>query len=312
MDSLDQKILLELMQNSRIPITQLAKKLKRSREVINYRISQLIKDKIILNFVTEINIENLGFTGAAVFIKIRERRIKEFKDYLDKCKFVSWMSELSGVWNFGLSIYGKNNNEIDERFLEFYNIFKEDIIDHRFVLHKKSNFFYEKYFRTQNPKSIKRINKEVKLDNKDKAILKNLMNNSRLDSVTLSKLIGLTPQSIAQRIKNLEKSNIIEKYSLFIDISKINLLQYSIFIENNNTLERKKLIQYLTLHQNISFIAEYIGDPFLEFGVAINNPYLLRPILQEIEQSFPENKIIEVSLFQKEFISIGPPLCVFE
>ncbi len=44
----------------------------------------------------------------------------------------------------------------------------------------------------------------------------------------------------------------------------------------------------------------------------MKNPYDLREILEDIEEAFPNNRIIEISLFQKEFVSIGPPACVFE
>jgi hypothetical protein len=39
---------------------------------------------------------------------------------------------------------------------------------------------------------------------------------------------------------------------------------------------------------------------------------MLRERLHEIEQHFPNNRVIEVSLFQKEFVSVGLPDCVFE
>ena len=145
MDKLDKKILLELIKNSRTPLTALPKKLNSSREVITYRVNKLKKEGIIINFTTEINVEKLGFIGAAVFISIKTKKEKEFKDFLEKCEFISWVAELSGVWNFGLSIYGKTNEEIDKKFQKIYETFKEYIIDYRFTLHRKSFFFYEKY-----------------------------------------------------------------------------------------------------------------------------------------------------------------------
>ena len=100
MDILDQKILLELMKNSRIPLTKLAKKLKRSREMLLYRIERLKENRIIIDFVTEINLEKLGFIGAAVFLTIKSKADKKFKEYLIKSPFVSWVAEHSGIWCF--------------------------------------------------------------------------------------------------------------------------------------------------------------------------------------------------------------------
>ena len=146
MDKKDKDIIRILMQNSRTPITQLAKKIKISREVATYRLNRLKKEGIILDFVTEINIQKMGFIGSAVFVNIKSTRQKEFKKFLADTSFVSWVAELSGVWSFGFSIIGRTNEELDQKFSIIYHTFKDAILDHRFILHKKSTFFYQKYF----------------------------------------------------------------------------------------------------------------------------------------------------------------------
>jgi len=178
-------------------------------------------------------------------------------------------------------------------------------------LHKQSLFFYEKYF-NEITKNKKVLSKSFKIDAKDKLLLKELVKNSRVDCVSLSKKVNLTAPAVAQRIKLLESSGIIQKYSLFIDISKLNLFQYSVFIENKYLEERLKLISALSSHKSVSFIAEYTGNPLIEFGIFVNDPYEFRKVLQGIEEVFPNNQIIEVSMFQKEFVSIGAPDCVFD
>lgn len=314
MDKIDTKLLLALMKNARMPVTALAKRLAISREVATYRLKKLKREGIILDFVTEIDIGKLGYTGAAVFVNVKTRRESEFKQFLSTCGFVSWVAELAGVWSFGLSLYGKTNEELDEKFLILYNKFKEDITDHRFTLHRRSLYFYEKYFGIVLPlESIAQKKfKKYTIDQKDKMILQELVKNARVDSITLSKIIPLTAPAIRQRIKQLEQTGFIKKYSIFVDLSKLHLFQYSIFIINKNIDGRAKLLTYLSQHPKVSFIAEYVGDPFMEFGLIVENPHNLRVILQEIEESFPDNRIIEVSLFQKEFVSVGPPSCVFE
>lgn len=310
MDKLDNVLLGELMKNSRTPITRLAKRLKVSREVAGYRLKKLIDSKVILKLIAEIDESKLGYIGAAIFINVKATRQKEFKEFLANSPFVSWVAELSGIWNFGFSITAKSNEELDTKFLLIYNVFKNDILNHRFTLHKKSSFFYEKYFNLL-PEVSKKLNFAYKTDYKDIKILEELSKNSRIDIVSLAKKINLTGPAVSQRVKQLEKSGYIKKYSAFLDISKLGLFQYSIFIVNKNIEDQRRLISYLSSHKNISFIAEYISDPFLEFGVFVDDPYKLRDILQEIEEKFLNTYLIEVSLFHKEFVSIGTPSCVF-
>lgn len=312
MDKIDNNILRILMENSRIPLTQLAKKLKISREVATYRLNKLKKEGTLLDFVTEIDLEKMGFVGVAVFVNVKATKQKEFKEFLAKTDFVSWVAELSGVWSFGFSIIGRNNKELDEKFFRIYTQFKNSIINHRFILQRGSSFFYEKYFGALPRLTAKRKNRDYQLDRKDKTILQELSRNSRIDSVALSTKVSLTAPAVAQRMRHLEASGHILKYSIFVDVSKLGLFQYSIFIINKNIDEKEKLIHYLQEHQQVSFIAQYVGDPFIEFGLFVDDPYQLRENLQEIEEAFPENRILEISLFQKEFISVGPPRSVFE
>ncbi|MBS3131273.1 Lrp/AsnC family transcriptional regulator [Candidatus Woesearchaeota archaeon] len=315
MDALDRKILLELMKNSRTPVTALAKRLRASREVVNYRISRLVKEGIILNFVTEIDLEKLGFIGAAVFISIKSAKNEEFKAFLKERGFVSWVAELSGIWNYGMSIYGRDNTELDKRFSAIYSRFKEHITGHRFTLHKKNQYFYEKYMGYMEPgiSTAKGGNKPDKfiIGRKDKIILREMAKNSRIGAVELAAKAEISAPAASQRIRKMERLGIISKYSVFVDISKLSLYQYSVFVSNKKAEESERLVSYLSQHPGVSFIAEYIGDPFVEFGVAVDDPYKLRAVLQKIEDAFPNNKIIEISLFQKEFASIGPPECVF-
>lgn len=314
MDKTDIKLLRELMKNSRTPLTVLAKKLKASREVLNYRLHKLKQEEVIIDFVTEIDVHKLGFIGAAVFVKVKSSAEKEFEEYLKNSPFVSWVAELSGVWSFGFSIYGRDNSELDKKFAVIYSQFKESILEHRFTLHRQSLFFYENYFGVNLSFSKKKIfpKAEIKVDELDKAILKELSMNSRIDCVKLSQIIGLTPPAVSKRIKRLEKSGIIQKYSLFVNLSQLGLFQYSIFLVNKKTGEKEKLRAYVSQHPKVSFLAEYVGDPFLEMGIVVDNPYKLRSVLQQLESAFPSNRVIEVSLFQKEFISVGLPKCVLE
>ncbi len=310
MDALNSKILLCLMRNSRESLTSLSKKVRSSREVVSYRINKLKKDRIIIDFVTEIDIVSLGFVASAVFVNIKLHRHKEFKEYLKSKDFISWAGAHCGRYSFGFSIYGKNSEDIDEKFLELHKKFKGDITDYWTRIHKETTFFYEKFFGKYEHQKIKRVTKNI--DDIDRHILGLLSNNSRTDTVRIANQVKLSAPAIAQRIKNLENTGVIKKYSLFVDLSKLGLIQYSAFIVNKNIEERPALLACLKEHKNISFVAEYIAEPIIECGIIVSNPYKLRQHLLEIENNFQDTKIQELFLLQEEFFSIGTPPYVFK
>jgi len=311
MDILDKKILMELMQDSRSPITSLAKKVHSSREVVNYRIKKMQEQKIILEFITEIDIEKLGFNMASLFLSIKTDKEDEFKKFLKSCSFSAWTSEFSGTWNFGVGIYGRNTEEIHQRFVIIYEKFKGSIIDYRLTFHERTKQFYEKYLGLQNTQIKKKVIAH-KIDAKDKILLKELAKNACIDCVVLSKKIGLTAVATANRIRQLRKSEVINRFSVFIDPSALGLFQFSVFIKNNTIDNRSQLIKHLETHPNVSFVVEYLGDPYIEFGLISSNPYDMRKIVQQIEGRFANTRIVELFLIQNEILSIGLPSCVFE
>ena len=310
MDKLDKKLLAELIRNARQPITHLARTLKISREVTTYRLKRLQERGIIKAFITKIDAEQLGYTYASLFITLKADGEQLFKDYLRTCPFSAWTGTFAGSWNFGVGIYGKNLEEIHANFTIIHDAFKAYIIDHRLTIHKHSAHYYEKYvgasFQPRAKPSIAHL-----LDEKDKRLLKLLSHNARADAVFLAQELGASAPAVAKRIKKLEQAGYIQGYSLFLDPASLGLYQFSVFITNRNK-DYEDISAYLQAHKQVSFIISYIGDPFLEFGIIVDDPFKMRGILQEIASAFPDNKVIETFLIQNEILSIGLPTCVFE
>jgi len=185
------------------------------------------------------------------------------------------------------------------------------IINHRFEFYKSNHFFYEKYF-GGNTTLVKIMKTNYVLDKEDKIILNLLSKNSRMSSVDISKEVSLSAVAIANRIRNLEKNQYILKYSIYIDVFKLELFQYYFFMKNNNLSDRKKLYQFLTAHKKVCSYLDYIGDPFIEFGIFVTNSYEIREIIQEIRQNFPQSEIIDFFMSQEDLLSYGLPKCVFD
>lgn len=61
------------------------------------------------------------------------------------------------------------------------------------------------------------------MDELDIAILKNLSTNGRMHSTELAKTLGVATSTIHKRIKNLESDGIIEKFTVIINPSTLDL-----------------------------------------------------------------------------------------
>jgi DNA-binding Lrp family transcriptional regulator len=246
-------------------------------------------------------------------VQIKSFREGEFRKRLESSDSISWLSKLTGIWSFGFSIIGKNKEEIQNKFLQLLEEFQEDIQDYRLLIHQRSSFFFEKILEQEAEHILRNFAEpeQIDLDKIDKVILKELTQNSRIRLLELAEKVNLTAQATGKRIKRLEQELTL-KYTTLVNLEKLGIYQYSIFIKNKNIQGRKALINYLKTHPKVTFVAEYIGDEFIEYGLFAKDPYEVRSYIKEIEEAFPDSRTLEISLFQQDIKSIRPPECVFE
>ena len=145
-------------------------------------------------------------------------------------------------------------------------------------------------------------------------LLKILRNNARIDYVTLSKEIKLTPEAISKRIKRLKENNIIKRFYIFPDLTKLGFEHYNVQInlENIDNEKENKIMNYLQTHKSVSFIYKPISHWDIEFGVFVKNPGELRDFILQLRTLHPENiRIKDVALFYEEILPNFLPEGVF-
>jgi len=112
----------------------------------------------------------------------------------------------------------------------------------------------------------KKVEEPVKIDLKDRKIIKYLENNSRQSYSHIAKKVGLSRESVRYRIKQLEEKGVIQDYKVVIDVSKLNYFNYHIFITLNNPeidIE-KELIKRMKSLPFVRAIIKFSGDLILK------------------------------------------------
>jgi len=126
------------------------------------------------------------------------------------------------------------------------------------------------------------------IDDIDMKILEELTKNSKISTRELSKIIGLSPPAVSARIAKLEKSKVINRYT--IEINPENL-GYEVLIEfgYNTTHEKiEEIIEKLRNCKEILSICLVTGDHTITGRGAFRN-------LKEF-QEFMEKKIFPLGL----------------
>lgn len=100
----------------------------------------------------------------------------------------------------------------------------------------------------------------MEIDKKDQDILNVLINDSRLSYRKIAKKVNLSAATVLNRIKRLEKENIIKGYSAILDYEKLG---YDVWVIIQIRISKGKLFdveQKIAIHPNVSIVYDHTGD----------------------------------------------------
>lgn len=309
LDKNDKKILLELDKNSRQSYTQIAGKVRLSKEAVRLRIQKLEKEKIIEGYYSLVNFPLLGENLYLIYLKtygMNPEIEKKFIEHVNKIKNVGLNVSVIGFSNFNLAIWSKSPFEFEKTFTKILEGFEKYIFKKIIMVESSANYFKNKFFfplvlntdilRTES------ASKPEEIDNRDFLILESLAENARISASDLAVKTNLTAAAVAQRIKNLEKRKIILGYKVQVNF---NLFHLKIFLklQDMNGLLEKKMINYLNGIREVVSVSKTYGDYDLEFRIQVESILQIEEIINgfrtEFQKNFQDFEMIIFTRFHK-------------
>lgn len=112
-DKKDEEIIKMLSENSRMPFTEMAKKLKVTEATIRKRVKDLEEEGVIGKYTIEINPEKLGYRSVSlVGVDTTPDRYLDIVKELTQLKEVKSVSTSSGDHMIMIEVWKKNNKEL--------------------------------------------------------------------------------------------------------------------------------------------------------------------------------------------------------
>ncbi len=289
----DERILQQLEMNAKIPLTQLAKAIQQSKQLVKYRLDNLEKQNLIQGYNAIIDQNKLNNTIYIVYLKLinmHSSKEQEWIKQLNKNKHIIATGKNAGQWDLTLVVLAKDNLELNKILTQLLKS-KQDKIKQKLItteiqstylslgiIHKKT----DTEFKTSNEKQ------KIKLDEKDNKLLLELAKNCRTSLVDLAIKLKMSPNGVKNKIKRLEKNKIILGYKTKINYEKLKYLHFRVFIHLKKPTEqtKEKIKSYLKSKNQIESISAYLGYADLDFRCYAKSILEFYELVSQIRDKF--------------------------
>ena len=318
LDIHDKKILYGLDINSRASAAAIARKIRLSKETVNFRIKRLLKRGNIKYFYSFINASHLGYQYYKIFFKfnkITAETERKIIDYLRNEKSCANLRVMEGAYDICFVAMHRFPSGLKEFLSGFYNNFGSYLMQksmHTIIASHKLN--QKILFPGKTVKSILYHGKtsNYSLDKIDLQIIKKLSTQARIRLIDLARVIKEDPRVISYHIKKLEKGGIIVGYFTALSLAKLNREFIQLDISLRNTKSVKSIIEFFDKTNSCIFAYELLGRYDLSLELYAKNDKELRKIMAQFKEKFLEDYIFyDISHIYREFVINWSPFDVY-
>jgi DNA-binding Lrp family transcriptional regulator len=296
LDAKDKKILSELDMDARQSISAIAKKVGLSKEVVNYRIKQLEKKKVIAGYYTVLNTSKLGLIFCRFFMRFQNVDLikeKEIVEYAKKFPEICWVVNTKGPWDMvfvmltrKINDFKKRCDEISYKYGPYFQARYVSIATK--IHHMKHNYL----FGTKDDREFVLGGEveEEKIDETDISILSIISDNARISTLDVARQLNITPNTVKYRIKKLVESGIILCFRAAIGVKELGYQRHKVIMTLQNMTEAKirQMITFLQTNPNVVYVTEAVGIGDLEFEIDVKDSNELHDNMNRIRTQFGE------------------------
>ncbi len=293
-DKLDYKILFELDRDSRLPITDLAKKVRLSKDSVIYRIKRMETQGIILTYETYANSGKLGYINARINLRLQNTTLaieNEINKYILNQKFVTFFASVEGDIDLIIFVMVKSVNELNLFYNDLVSRYGNYINNKELGVYSKVIHFSRNYLvneKSRSSFSFVSSDDKIDLDKLDYDLLQILSKNARTSIVDISKRLSISVKTASNRIKKLKEKQIITGSTISLDLDKLGVLYYKVCIdlkELNNDMT-KKLDSFFASHPNVVYRDYVVCGHDCEVEIEVFKASELRTFINDVKDKF--------------------------
>jgi len=310
---MDKKILEYLAYDARITTTELAKKLKADRHVIEYRRKKLEREGYIISYHLNLNLDSLGLNEYVCYLKINKyySHIKQIKEKLLSIPSLFWAAEILSEYNLRCTFLTKSIEEFEKDFIKLEDLLGHDLLEKR-ILQSKLLVKPTRFSTIHKKPTIK---SDYIPDKDDMKIMKYLVGNPTASLVKIAKHTKTNVEFVRARFDNLKKTQIINQVEAKINVDKIGLtFKVNLLLNFSNFHKYKDAINKLA-YSNVRFgrIRKYFGPWNLEIPLLAKSHKEVATTIKMLEERFEGDlRIFGFFIYGGSFIFKVPTEIIFD
>lgn len=295
LDLKDKKIFSLLALNSRMPLTQLSKKVGLSRDAVNYRIKNYEKKGIIQGYRTMIDVGQMGYKANHLFITLNNPSKEIEQEILNKLiryPFIRAIIKFSGNYDFEIAFITKDIDDLDEVLTKIITACSGSLQDYELLTISKTFVaeIFPHHFSGPEITKITPKKRPSEIDQKDLEILKIISEEALLPLHEIAQRLKLSVDAITYRLKKMIQSGIIIK---FVPVINYTALEYNLhtLLFNISGLDKEKqqtLQTFLTSDKNVLWAVKTIGRYNVLIYLLVKNIEELQETIMKLRSLFPK------------------------
>lgn len=295
LDLHDRRLLSELDKNASQSLTELSRVLKRSKQFVSYRMEKLEKAGIINGYYAIVDMSKMGFFTFRVYLKLQQMSLEDrdaLAEYSRKHFSQVWsVVSMHGKWDVALFIGVKTITEFHMVWDGLLAEYKKRIKSYNVAVYAPIFNFNRKFLLPTTEPGIIRVygaGTAEPIDQLDKKIIETYAVNVRQTASEIGRKLGIGPELVRSRIKNLEQSKVIVGYRVDFEIRKLGLTGYRVDLQLISTQRNKELLEFCSMHRHIYQMNKSIGGADFEIEVIVKDLSHLLQVIDEIRMKFKD------------------------
>lgn len=279
LDKLDKYLIQTMINNSRTPLSKIAKQKRVSKQVVKYRFERLKKERILLDDITRLDHLKLGFKVYRV--RVQGRSDDFTLEKLSKMSNITHINMLESNQQFRMLVIADSH----KHFLELLDKITDIADASSFSYWEKKDFYFQPFNLFGVPyKHAKKV--EYKKNKLDLNLLKTISFDSRAEVSALAKKLDTSPLTIKSRLKHMHDSGVITCFSVLLNSYALGFSAFCLSITLKKFSKLSHMASFLASQDVVSAVHHYSTAPELEAIAIVRSRLDLDNLIRALTKNF--------------------------